>query len=910
MSRSRVVLAVLLLAGFIAGDGVRAQMPPISEMKGEVGLGLLLRQLKTTAVLMQATAHPDDENNGMLAAMGWGQGARTIVATATRGDGGQNEIGPELFDALAVARTEELISVHQLDSPEQYFTRAVDFGYSFSVDETFQKWGRQEIVGDFVRLIRTNRPDIVIAMRPDGTGGGQHHQASAIIAREAFLAAGDPSKFPEQIREGLRPWQPKKFYYTGRFGFPGEPPPPSGVKLTAVDTAAYDPLLGETYADIGSRARSNHKTQGMAQLLALPGPSSAGYQLVESMIPGLKEKGDASLFDGIDTTVPGLARFVPGDTPASLTAGLAAIADAVTAAAQRAAAGGPSAAVEPLAAGLQATRSLRSQLGDRAMGLPDGARFEIDTRLDLKERQFVDALLVAGGVRLEALSDDGLVVAGQPVKVTLIVANRGQAPVAVRQIGFRGLDGEAGVCKVGPVAPGSVYRCEAALEVSRQARLTGQYWKRLPDAARYQFEADAPFGLPFRPTPFRAQFDLEIGGAAITVERAVQHRYEGNVFSGEKRMELQVVPRMSVSIAPDIAILPAASFIAPASGVAAAAGGRGAGAARAAGRELRVTVTNGSRKPAEGEVTLDVPAGWTVTPPSARVSLAREDEAEPVRFVVTPPRGAKPGSYTVRASVTSGDEQFASGYQVVEYPHTRRRHLIHAAESTLKIIDVAVAPGLNIGYVMGVGDQVPQAIEQLGARLTLIDADGLAFGDLSKFDAIVTGVRAYERRPDLRANNHRLIEFAEKGGTVIVQYNKFEFNEAQYGPYPAKVSSNRVTDERAPVQLLAPDDPVMRWPNRIGDATWQNWVQERGLYFLGEKDPRYVDLVQLEDPFEFNKGPKRGALVEASVGKGRWIYVGLGLWRQLPAGTEGAYQLLANLLSAGRAPRTAAPSRK
>jgi hypothetical protein len=264
----------------------------------------------------------------------------------------------------------------------------------------------------------------------------------------------------------------------------------------------------------------------------------------------------------------------------------------------------------------------------------------------------------------------------------------------------------------------------------------------------------------------------------------------------------------------------------------------------------------------------------------------------------------------VKAVVTAGADRFANGYQVVEYPHTRRRHLIHAAEATLKIIDVAIAPRLNVGYVMGVGDQVPPAIEQLGARVTLIDADGLAFGNLSAFDAIVTGVRAYERRPDLRANNHRLIDYAQKGGTVLVQYNKFEFNEAQYGPFPAKVSSGRVTDERAPVKVLAPDHAVMRWPNRIGDAAWQGWVQERGLYFLGEKDAKYVDLVELEDPFPFNKGPKRGALVEARVGKGRWLYLGLGLWRQLPAGTEGAYQVLANLLSAGQAPRVAAPPRK
>ncbi len=903
MTRSRIVLAVLLAAGIVTQGAVRAQMPPIAESRGQVGLGLLLRQLETTAVLMQATAHPDDENSGMLAAMGWGQGVRTVVVTATRGDGGQNEIGPELFDALAVARTEELISVHEFDSAEQYFTRAVDFGYSFSIDETFQKWGRQEIVGDFVRMIRTIRPDIVIAMRPDGTGGGQHHQASAVISREAFLAAGDATKFPEQIREGLRAWQPKKFYYTGRFGFPGEPAPPPGATMTAVNTAAYDSLLGESYAEIGSRARSYHKTQGMGQLLMLPGTGSAGYQLVESAIPGLKEKGESALFDGIDTTLPGLARFVPGEAPSALTAALVAIAGHVSAARQQAASpAGPPGVVAPLAAGLQTLRELRARLASRAFGIPDDSRFEIDTRLATKEQQFTDALIAAAGVRLETLSDDGLVVAGQPVKVTLIAANPGPSPVAVKQIGFRGLDGEAGICKTGPVAAAAVYRCDAPLQVSNQARLTGQYWKRLPDAARYEFEGDAPFGLPFRPTPFRARFDLEVGGVPLSIERPLQYRYAGNIFSGEKRMELLVVPRLSVSLTPDIAILPAGAL----AGAPAGASGSAAPSRRGAGRELRVTVTNGGKSAAEGDVTLDVPAGWTVEPATAHVSLAREDEEEPVRFTVFPARDAKPGQYTIRAVVSSGTERFTNGYQVVEYPHTHRRHLIRPAEAVLKIVDVAIAPGLTVGYVMGVGDQVPAAIEQLGARVTLIDADTLAFGDLSRFSVIVTGVRAYERRADLRANNHRLIEYAQRGGTVLVQYNKFEFNEAQYGPFPAKVSSNRVTDERAPVQVLVPGHPALSWPNRIGESAWQNWVQERGLYFLGEKDPRYVDLVQLEDPFPFNKGPKRGALVDAQVGKGRWMYVGLGLWRQLPAGTEGAYQLLANLLSVGKAPKAAA----
>jgi hypothetical protein len=271
-----------------------------------------------------------------------------------------------------------------------------------------------------------------------------------------------------------------------------------------------------------------------------------------------------------------------------------------------------------------------------------------------------------------------------------------------------------------------------------------------------------------------------------------------------------------------------------------------------------------------------------------------------VRFRLRAPAGAEPGAYAARAVVRAGGGEFDRGYQVIEYPHVRRRHLVREAAAAIRVLDVAGVPGLSIGYVMGVGDEVPAAIEQLGARVTLLGPDDLAWGDLSRFDVIVTGVRAYERRADLRANNDRLLDYARRGGVVIVQYNKFEFNEAQYGPYPAKVSSDRVTDERSPVRVLDPTHPVFTTPNRIGERTWEGWVQERGLYFLGERDPRYRDLVELEDPFEYNAGPKRGALVEAAVGRGRWLYVGLGLWRQLPAGTPGAYELLANLLALGR----------
>jgi hypothetical protein len=398
-----------------------------------------------------------------------------------------------------------------------------------------------------------------------------------------------------------------------------------------------------------------------------------------------------------------------------------------------------------------------------------------------------------------------------------------------------------------------------------------------------------PFGAPFRPTPFRAVFRLKLGGVDVTKELPVQYRYAKDIFVGEKRMELNVVPAFSTRMTPATAVVPTAS----------------GAAARPVTREIHVSVTNGTKAAAQATVALEVPPTWQVAPVQAPLNFAAEDESLTVRFAVTVPAAIKPGDYSVRAVVTSaatGTDRFSSGYQEIDYPHIERRQVIKPAVTSLKVMNVKVAPNIRIGFIAGAGDQVPPALEQLGARLDFIGPDDLAWGDLSRYDVIMTGVRAYERRKDLRAYNRRLLDFAERGGTVIVQYNKMEFNQAQYGPYPARVGSGRVTDEHAPVKVLVPGHPVFTFPNTVGESTWRGWVQERGLYFLGEKDPRYVDLLQMEDPFPDNPGVKLGSLVEARTGKGRWLYVGLGLWRQVPAEVEGAYQLLANLISLPKAP--------
>jgi len=927
-------ILVILLA-LVSRPAAQLHVVPLDEEQGHVALGLALRHLGNVGIFMHTTAHPDDENNGLLVMMDRGLGYRTVLATATRGNGGQNEIGPEIFEALGVLRTGELAALHRFDGAEQYFTRAVDFGYSFSLEETFEKWGREEITADYVRLIRMVRPDVIITLPPTGNAGGQHHMASAVITRDAYKLAGDPTKFPDQIKDGLRPWQPRKLYHSAGFGFPGEPP--ATGRITRISSGAYDPLLGKTYAEIGSEARSMHKCQGMGQFLLLPSNifATAGYQLVETTMPAQTQKDESSLFDGIDSSLASLAAFAGapggpggpgGNVPKDLTNALAAIAADVQAAQKAFDASTDTATLTPLLDGLSAVRGLRRSLA--AMAIDEGGKFEIDFRLRQKEDEFQKAAIIAQGVKIEAFADDGLVVPGQSVKVNVLVANRGAADVTVKQVSVDGFQGGANCAMTAfngggfafgggrgrganrpPEQPMSTIRkdqvahCEPTLSIPTDARVSEPYWHRKGEEGRYTIDADAPFGLPMRPTSFTAQVTLSFAGSPegvqVTEKLPVQHRYEGDVFSGEKRSELLVVPALSVRVTPQIAVVPSASI-------------RTAPAARraTAQREVRVTIVNDTTGASDASVRLEAPQGWTITPATQAVKFERQDEAQTVRFEVRPGPTTTTGGYDIRAVATTTDGRgYNRGFEVIEYPHITRYHIYDDAVTKLKVIDVRTPANLTIGYIMGVGDQVPPAIEQLGAKVELIDPDELAWGNLSRFDAIVTGVRAYERRADLRSNNRRLLEYVFNGGTAIVQYNKFEFNDAQYGPYPAKVSSDRVTDEFAPPQILDAHNPIFTTPNEIGEAAWKNWVQERGLYFLGEKDSRYHDLIQLEDNFTYNRGVKNGALVEAAYGKGRWVYVGLGLWRQLPAGTDGAYQLLANLISLGRAPRPAQSSK-
>jgi LmbE family N-acetylglucosaminyl deacetylase len=904
MRKACFVLSILV-ATASAHSTAQHRLQPVAALKGAPALDLTLRKLDTVGNFMMTTAHPDDENNAMLAYFSHGKGFRTSLVTATHGEGGQNEIGPELFVPLAVLRTEELLAAHRFDGAEQFFNRAIDFGFSFSVEETLEKWGHDEILGDFVRHIRTIRPDVIVGFVFDGDGGGQHHQTSSRLTLEAFRAAADPAKFPEQIKGGLRPWQPKKFYYTAGFGPPSRAAAASSGQALEAQTilnftggAQFDSILGRTYDEIAGEARSMHKCQGMSQLLPLPAPTGGGgfggggpggvraYRLRDTVLDGGVARTEREVFDGVDTSLRSLLAFAPG-APAELGAGLDRITAAVVDARRALSASGEAATVAPLTAGLKALRDVRASLA--SMNISESARYEIEFRLARKEPQFAQALMLAADVRLDAVARDGLVVAGQPLQVDLMAANRGRSTVELNVVadGFGATP--VATCKdASTLAPGASRNCGTTLNVTLDAKLTAAHFRNGPVGARYVFDPDVPFGLPFRPTPFTATFAMSVNSTPFTITLPIQARSEGDIFSGEKRSDIHVVPAFAVATTPAIVVVPTGE------------------ASRM--KDVRVTVTNHSKGAAKADVRLQVPQGWRATPATQTVSFSREDEAMTVRFALQPPPAAtlaaaamKPGGnqFSVKASASSAGQTFAQGYQVIEYPHTTRRHVLVEPQIAVKALDVSVKPNLTVGYVMGVGDEVPAALEQLGVKLSMITPDELAWGDLSHYDVIMTGVRAYERRTDLRAYNQRLLDYAKAGGTVIVQYNKFEFNDAQYGPYPAKVGRERVTDENAEMKLLDPAHPVFNTPNRISRADWANWVQERGLYFLDEagRDPQYQDLIEFTEPFAYNQGTKRGALVEAKIGQGRWLYVGLGLWRQLPAGTDGAFRLMANLLS-------------
>jgi hypothetical protein len=679
--------------------------------------------------------------------------------------------------------------------------------------------------------------------------------------------------------------------------------------VVAVQTGDFDPLLGMSWNQFGALARMAHLCQGMGQLASRPGPAQAGYVLVNGTPSGDSEK---DILDGIDFSLSRLTRFAQGQEAA--VPFLAADLDAIVGHARNASDAFDVSATHKtlphLAAGLKAVRALIGKV--EGSTIEGDARNELLWRLERKEQDFVKAFGLAQGLVFHAVADDGNVVRGQTFNVTATVFNTGVEPVQIADVPVTAPKGWTVKRTAGE--PGTLRHNESlsmtyAVTVGADARYSQPYWKMNPKVDRYDIEIPEHHTLPWSPPEVVAAVRYTSAGVEGSIDQPAHFRYEGRWVGGEKQKVVTIVPALSVAVSPGIAIIPQA--------------------ASGTKREFRVTVLNNAKAAGDTTVRLELPAGWRADPQQVTLPFTLEEEELTAKFDVTPPAGLAEGAHIVKAVAARGGQEFREGYQVIAYDHIQARHLFHPAESQVKTVGVTVPAGVSVGYIMGSGDDVPAAIEQLGARVTMLSADDVAFSDLSRFSTIVTGIRAYEKRPDLRAYNQRLLDFVRAGGHLVVQYNKTEANQlmvrageglgggrggpqptaSPFFPYPGLVSRDRITVEETPVRVLVPDARELTSPNRITSKDFDGWVQERGLYFFDARDPRYVDLLAATDPWPNNPGEKDGMLTVAQLGQGTWTYVGLGLWRQLPAGVPGAYRIMANLISKPRAGGTAASAR-
>ena len=875
--RRRIPVAILAAAVTLAAAPRSAPAQEAgSEYRGAAALGLSLRRLGVSKRVLMVGAHPDDEDTQLLARLALQEGADVAYLSLTRGEGGQNGIGPELGAGLGLLRTEELLAARRVDGAEQFFSRAYDFGFSKSADEAFRHWPREELLRDVVRVIRQYRPDVIVTVF-SGTprdGHGQH-QVSAMVAHDAFTAAGDPARFPEQIAQGLRPHHAAKLYQSLRSRAEGA--------TVQVRVGELDPLIGRSPFQQAMASRSRHRSQDMGAP-ELPGARTNYLRRVFPEGAG----PEPSIWAGIDTT------FAPAERSESAAArGLLRYHQSVDALRARFNPLEPGALAAGLADALATLRQARAAI-PASNGTADLV-FAIDEEI----RQAQAAALQAAGVVVDAVASDARIAPGEAFTLDLTVWNGGPGPLTVRRLqpelpaGWNAAPVDSASRPSGSViAPGELYLRRFRVTVPADAALTEPYFLREPvEGDLYRWPRnDSALGRPFEHAPVRARAEVVMGarGADAAMETAVDATFrEVDPRQGELRRPVMVVPAVSVLLDPPARVLSTAS-----------------------GRPLEYTVRLASEAPEgiSGTLRLEVPAGWRVREGAVPVRFTRPGEVREVRFSVHSPAGTAPGDYPVAAVFQAEDgRRFTRGVQMIDYPHVRARALYHAATSRVRAFDVRVPAGLRVGYIEGAGEEGPRFLQNLGITPELLDADDLAEGDLSRFDVIVAGSRAYEVRTDLMAHNQRLLDWVSRGGTMIVQYNKYEIVEGRFTPYPITMARphGRVTDEGSPVRIVDPAHPVLATPNRIGPADWEGWVQERGLYFAQTWDPSYTPVLEMGDPGD----ALRGGLLVARHGQGTYVYTGLAFFRQFPEGVPGAYRLFANLLALGARDGAAAPRR-
>lgn len=779
-----------------------------------------LEALKVNGSVLYIAAHPDDENTRLLAYLAKEKKLRTGYLSLTRGDGGQNLIGNEQAELLGLIRTQELLAARRTDGAEQFFTRANDFGFSKNPEESFKIWDKQKVLADVVWVIRKFQPDVIVTRFPeDSRAGHGHHSGSAILAREAFIAAADPKQFPEQLAF-VKPWQSKRILWnTFNFG---------GNNTTAddqlkLDVGVYNALLGESYGEIAAESRSNHRSQGF-------GTARQRGASTEYFVPVAGEKAVKDIFEGIDQTW----NRIKGAAP---------VAEMINQVNTDYQASAPARSVPQLVKILSALEALPESYWKAE-----------------KIKSIKELIVNAAGLWFESTAAQSQYALNQTIPVTSQVVIRPGAEVSLSQIWPTAV----------PLVTAITERNKLlSFEGSMVAhQLSQPYWLREKHPiGMYQVPDQAMIGFPEDPGVLRTKFTFTIAGKSITFERPVVYKSTDQV-RGELYRPLVIAPPVTATMAEKAFVFN--------------------------GNEPKQVVLQlkSFQDNASGTLVPVLPSGWKVSPEKLDFKQLKKGEEQTVVLKVTP--GGNASSGTLSLGLTIDGQTYHHGLRVLDYEHIPVQTLFPFAEASLNRIDLKFA-GKRIGYIAGAGDLIPESLKQVGYEVTNLTESQVINGDLSSFDAIVTGVRLYNVNDNVKAMQPKLMKYVEEGGVLLVQYNvNSPLRLDNLGPYPFRLSRDRVTEEDAKVTFLSPQDASLNYPNKITAGDFDGWIQERGLYFVTDPDPKYTPVLSMSDTGE---PAKSGSLLVADYGKGRYVYTGISFFRQLPAGVPGAYRLFVNLLS-------------
>jgi LmbE family N-acetylglucosaminyl deacetylase len=845
----------------LAAIAVLAPRPCIAQERGATALGDALEGLPVSVRVLVIGAHPDDEDTRLITWLQKGRHADVAYLSLTRGDGGQNLIGNELGEALGVIRTEELLAARRIDGAQQYFTRAYDFGFSKSAAETYTHWPHDTLLANVVTVVRAFRPHVIIAVF-SGTprDGHGHHQVSGILAREAYDAAGDASHFPPGATSGLAPWTPLKFYRTTSYW--------QGAGATFhYNAGEYSPLLGRSYAEIAGESRSQHLSQGFGALQR-KGFVAGSVRREDSRAPAPKDpNAERSIFDGIDTTYRRLRGEVPPQQRARVDSLVTTLAPMMALYAPL----HPESQVPPL----ERVERLAHTIGAGASG-------DVEASLSALRDEASRAVVMAAGIATEATVPRDALALGDTVPATVTVYNRNTSRLAVDSVTLGGsaITATPAGAQRAAASTRTIPRDSSATWAFtvRGTALTAPWWLSPPRTGDL-FASPVSTKTAEESASGTALAKVYLAGG--TVVRAPLVLRVANPARGEEERPLAVVPPISVTLDREVGYARANAPI---------------------DRELRVTLRSAYESERDVNVRLELPQGLQADTSSHTVSLAGNGVAHAVTFHV---RGTlATGRHLITAVAETGQQKFETGYVPIRYEHIRPQIIVRPATMSIEAVDAQLPHGVSVAYVQGVGDNSAPMLAELGIPVTVLDAHGLAAADLSRFTTVVIGTRAYEADPTLAAQNARLFEWVEHGGTMVVQYGQREMTEPGMMPYPIGLTSPaaRVTNEASPITVLAPNDPLLTTPNRITDADWRGWVQDRALYMPSVIDPHYQTVIATNDPGE---PPNSGGILRAAVGHGSYIYTTLAFFRQLPAGVPGAARLFVNLLGPPITPPTA-----